>query len=74
MVTTWVGDRCVCAGLCVRPDDDDDDVGLHVLRCRVDILGTNCNKLLKLKMSGGGGVALASVRVIMSRGQQGAYC
>ena len=56
--------------------DDDDDVGLHVLGCRVDILGTNCKKLLKVKMSGGGGggVALASVRVIMSGGQQGAYC
>ena len=55
---------------------DDDNVGLHVLGCRVDILGTNCNKLLKLKMSGagGGGVASASVRVIMSGGQQGAYC
>ena len=23
------------------------DVGLHVLGCRVDILGTNCKKLLK---------------------------
>ena len=22
---------------------DDDEVGLHVLGCRVDILGTNCN-------------------------------
>ena len=33
----------------------DDDVGLHVLGCRVDILGTNCKKLLKVKMSGGGG-------------------
>ena len=32
-----------------------DDVGLHVLGCRADILGTNCNKLLKLKMSGAGG-------------------
>ena len=31
------------------------DVGLHVLGCRVDILGTNCKKLLKLKVSGGGG-------------------
>ena len=30
-----------------------DDVGLHVLGCRVDILGTNCTKLLKVKMSGG---------------------
>ena len=41
----------------------------------VDILGTNCKKLLKVKMSGGGGgVFLASVRVIMSGGQQGAYC
>ena len=35
--------------------DDGDDVGLHVLGCRVDILGTNCTKLLKVKMSGGGG-------------------
>ena len=55
----------------------DDDVGLHVLGCRVDILGTNCTKLLKVKMGGGEGggrVALASVRVIMSGGQQGAYC
>ena len=37
----------------------DDDVGLHVLGCRVDILRTNCKKLLKVKMSwgrGGGGV------------------
>ena len=51
-------------------------MGLHVLGCRVDILGTNCKKLLKLKLSGGGGwgVASASVRVIMSGGQQGAYC
>ena len=30
-------------------------MGLHVLGCRVDILGTNCNKLLKLKMGGRGG-------------------
>ena len=30
-------------------------MGLHVLGCRVDVLGTNCRKLLKLKMSGGGG-------------------
>ena len=52
----------------------DDDVGLHVLGCRVDILGTNCTKLLRVKMSwggrGGGGpskrVALASVRVTES--------
>ena len=34
------------------------DVGLHVLGCPVDILGTNCKKLLKLKMSGGGGGGL----------------
>ena len=32
-----------------------DDVGLHFLGCRVDILGTNCKKLLKVKMGGGGG-------------------
>ena len=32
---------------------DDDDVGLNVLGYRVDILGTNCNKLLKLKVNGG---------------------
>ena len=30
-------------------------MGLYVLGCRVDILGTNCKKLLKVKMSGGGG-------------------
>ena len=30
-------------------------MGLYVLGCRVDMLGTNCKKLLKLKMSGGGG-------------------
>ena len=24
----------------------DDDVGLHALGCRVDILGTNCNRIL----------------------------
>ena len=35
--------------------DDDDDVGLYVLGCRVDILGTNYTKLLKVKMSGGEG-------------------
>ena len=35
--------------------DDDDDVGLYVFGCRVDILGTNCAKLLKVKMSGGEG-------------------
>ena len=29
----------------------DDDVGLHVLRCRVDILGTNCHS--KQDLSGG---------------------
>ena len=57
-----------------------DDVGLNVLGCR-DILGTNCNKLLKLKINGGGGggggegagVASASVRATMSGRQQGAY-
>ena len=27
-------------------------MGLHVLGCRVDILGTNCKRLLKVKMSG----------------------
>ena len=31
------------------------EVELHVLGCRVDILGTNCTKLLKVKMSWGGG-------------------
>ena len=35
--------------------DDDDDVGLHVLGCRVDILGTNCRKTLKSKDEWGGG-------------------
>ena len=31
------------------------NAGLHVLGYRVDILGINCNKLLKVKMGGGGG-------------------
>ena len=26
-------------------DDDEDDLGLNVLGCRVDTLGTNCNGL-----------------------------
>ena len=26
-----------------RDRDDDDGVGLHVFKCRVDIFGTNCN-------------------------------
>ena len=34
---------------CIWLADDDDDVGLNVLGCRADILGTNCNKLWKLK-------------------------
>ena len=32
------GQSCTC-------DDDGEDVGLHVLGCRVDILGTNCKKI-----------------------------
>ena len=34
-------------------DDDDDDVGpgLNVLGCRADMLGTNYNRLLKLKVN-----------------------
>ena len=43
------------AFLSLAREVDDDDVGLPVLGCRVDILGTNCKKLLKVKMSGGGG-------------------
>ena len=31
----------------------DDDVGLHVLGCRVDILGTNCNQNLHMMMMWG---------------------
>ena len=29
--------------------DDEDDMGLQVLGCRVDILGTNCNQLTSRK-------------------------
>ena len=29
-------------------DDDDDDVELHVLGCRVDILGTNCDQCVSM--------------------------
>ena len=46
-------DVCVCR-ICI--DNDDDDVGLHVLECRVDILGTNCNKLFKDECVRGVGV------------------
>ena len=59
----------------------DDDAGLNVLGCRADILGTNCNKLLKLKINGvGGGEGGGGGRSRISfttcnhvRGQQGAY-
>ena len=44
-----------CIWLADDDDDDDDDVGLNVLGCRADILGTNCNKLLKLKINRGWG-------------------
>ena len=45
-------------------NDDDDDIGLKVLGCRADILGTNCNRLIKLKINawmggGGGGICVA---------------
>ena len=33
---------CVCVKIYFLLCSDDDDVGLHVLGCRVDILGTNC--------------------------------
>ena len=45
----------VCGGVENLLEDADVELGLHVLGCRVDILGTNCKKLLKVKMSGGGG-------------------
>ena len=46
-----------------------DDVGFHVLGCRADILGTNCNKLLKLKIcvcvwGGGGGEGESTNRLL----------
>ena len=49
-----------------------DDVGLNVLGRRVDILGTNCSKLLKLNINWRWrwGVASASVRVTMSGGSK----
>ena len=31
--------------------DFDEDVGLYVLGCRVDILGTNCNRPILVKCS-----------------------
>ena len=36
----------ISPGLRTEKDDDDDDVELHVLGCRVDILGTNCDQCL----------------------------
>ena len=29
-------------------NNNDNDVGLHVLRCWVDILGTNCNEIITI--------------------------
>ena len=46
--------RIIPSWLTDDDDDDDDDVGHHVFGCRADVLGTNCNKLLKLKINGGG--------------------
>ena len=40
-----------------------DDVGLHVLGCRVDILGTNCRKTLKSKDEWGGGGVGESIQL-----------
>ena len=40
-----VGSRPSLIIVLVVVDDDDDDVELHLrLRCRVDILGTNCDQ------------------------------
>ena len=36
------GDPALC-----KINDDDDDVELDVLGCRVDILGTNCNQCVR---------------------------
>ena len=44
------------SSFCPRPPGSaDDDVGLHVLGCRVDTLGTNYKKVLKVMGGGGGG-------------------
>ena len=56
--TSWA---LVFARHSISHNDDDDDVRLNVLGCRADILGTNCNKLLKLRINGMGvGVGVAS--------------
>ena len=63
------------AFLSLAREVDDDDVGLPVLGCRVDILGINCKKLFKVKWGVGvGGGESLWVRVIMSGDQQGACC
>ena len=49
-------------------------MGLHVLGYRADILGTNCNKLLKLKIhrGGGGGVkGLLQLQYVLVGGRGG---
>ena len=49
----------VIVGRTARPNrltsGDDDDVGLYVLGCRVDIFGANCKKLKSKDEWGGGG-------------------
>ena len=48
-VTAWCSAQfrsvsSVQDGMCALGKAHDDDVGLHVLGCRVDILGTNCSR------------------------------
>ena len=41
--------RETCTQRCDREGcNDDDDVGLNVLGCRVDILGTNCDQCISM--------------------------
>ena len=41
-------DDAAAAAAAADDDDDDDDVELHVLGCRVDILGTNCDQCVSM--------------------------
>ena len=54
---SWVSvNQLLPSSFCPRPPgSDDDDVGLHVLGCRVDTLGSNYKKVLKVREGGGGG-------------------
>ena len=47
LMRKWIGSEIYIENK-IPAHEDEDDVGLHVLGCRVDILGTNCNACISL--------------------------